>query len=610
MLIEAPGTKVGAPQLALRGSNRDTPEVPHNEQPTGQTRRTMAIAHELPLIATMAMGLGLAFVGGLVAVRLGLPSLAGYLLAGIVIGPFTPGFVADANVAAELSEIGVILLMFGVGTHFSVRDLWAVRRIALPGAIVQIVVATLMGTWAALQWGWSPGSGLVFGLALSVASTVVLLRALQERGLVDSVNGRIAVGWLVVEDLVMVFALILLPALAGFLGGTPSAAPGVGDSLPTTILLTCAKIGAFFALMYVVGLRLFPWLSAQLTRAGSAELATLFVTAAAISLAYGAAVGFGVSFALGAFLAGVVVNEAELSHRFSNQIEVLEHVFAVLFFVSVGMLFDPAILWNEPLRVLLVIAIIMVGKSAAAFGLVLLLRHPPNTAATVSASLAQIGEFSFILAALGVSLGLLPEEGRDLILAGAILSITLNPGAFKLAERLVLRHTPSEDAVVAPATVVAEDTAVPPKGAHVVLVGYGRVGRVVGRDLAIAGIPTWVVENNRDVVERLRKRGLRVVYGDATVPDLLAQAQLAHARAVVIAIPNADEARRVFDLVRTARPDLPVVVRANDRDDVEYFRDKGSGHALLAEDELGHALGRAVLGPGGIICAPRASLER
>jgi monovalent cation:H+ antiporter-2, CPA2 family len=369
----------------------------------------MAIPHELPLIGTMAMGLGLAFVGGLFAVRLGLPSLAGYLLAGIVIGPFTPGFVADGDIAAELAEIGVILLMFGVGTHFSVRDLWAVRRIALPGALVQIVVATLLGTAAALHWGWSPGAGVVFGLALSVASTVVLLRALQERGLVDSVNGRIAVGWLVVEDLVMVLALILLPAFAGFLGGSPGDAPGVGDSLLMTILLTLAKIGGFFALMYVVGLRLFPWLSAQLTRAGSAELATLFVTAVAISLAFGAAVGFGVSFALGAFLAGVVVNEAELSHRFSNQIQVLEHVFAVLFFVSVGMLFDPAILVEQPLRVLLVTAIIMVGKSLAAFGLVLLLRYPLNAAATVSASLAQIGEFSFILAALGVGLGLLPE---------------------------------------------------------------------------------------------------------------------------------------------------------------------------------------------------------
>ncbi|MCC2656723.1 MAG: TrkA-N:Sodium/hydrogen exchanger [Panacagrimonas sp.] len=566
----------------------------------------MAIPHELPLIGTMAMGLGLAFVGGLIAVRLGFPSLAGYLLAGIVVGPFTPGFVADADVASELAEIGVILLMFGVGTHFSVRDLWAVRRIALPGAIVQIVVATILGAGAAMHWGWSPGAGLVFGLALSVASTVVLLRALQERGLVDSVNGRIAVGWLVVEDLVMVLALILLPALAGFLGGSPGGAPGIGDSLGMTILLTFAKIGAFFALMYVVGLRLFPWLSAQLTRAGSAELATLFVTAMAISLAFGAAVGFGVSFALGAFLAGVVVNEAELSHRFSNQIQVLEHVFAVLFFVSVGMLFDPSILVEEPLRVLLVTAIIMVGKSLAAFGLVVLLRYPLNAAATVSASLAQIGEFSFILASLGVGLGLLPEEGRDLILAGAILSITLNPAAFRLAERLILRRPSSDDAGVgvaetiapmaAPVIVDAESLTGEGEGEHVVLVGYGRVGRIVGRDLAIAGVPFCVVENNRDVVERLRKRGMRVVFGDATVADLLAQVDLAQARAVVIAIPNADEARRVFKLVRGARPDLPVVVRANDRDDVEFFRGEGGGQALLAEDALGHALSRAVVG--------------
>jgi len=410
----------------------------------------MTVEHDLPLIGTVSMGLGIAFIAGLAASRVGLPPLVGYLLAGVVVGPFTPGIVADSSIASELAEIGVILLMFGVGTHFSIRDLWAVRRIALPGAIVQIAVATGLGVLAAHFWGWSLGASLVFGLALSVASTVVMLRALQERGLVDSVKGRIAVGWLVVEDLVMVLALILLPAFAGFLGGTPGHAPGVGGSLAATVGLTFLKIAVFFALMYVIGLRLFPWLSAQLTRSGSAELATLFVTAVAISLAYGAAVVFGVSFALGAFLAGVVVNEAGLTHRFSSQVQVLEHVFAVLFFVSVGMLLNPAILWTEPLKVLTVLAIIMIGKTLAAMALVMLLRHPLRTALTVSASLAQIGEFSFILAGLGLGLGLLPPEGRDLILAGAILSITLNPLVFRLSDWIAGRR--AEDV---PATAVA-----------------------------------------------------------------------------------------------------------------------------------------------------------
>ena len=549
----------------------------------------MLIPHELPLIGTVSVGLGLAFVAGFAAMRLGLPPLVGYLLAGVLVGPFTPGFVADSSIAGELAEIGVILLMFGVGTHFSVRDLWAVRRVALPGAIVQIAVATALGAFAASAWGWSLGASLVFGLALSVASTVVMLRALQDRGLVDSIKGRIAVGWLVVEDLVMVLALVLLPAFAGFLGGTPGHAPGVTDTLAMTVALTFLKIGVFFGLMYVIGLRLFPWLSAQLTRAGSAELATLFVTAVAISLAYGAAVGFGVSFALGAFLAGVVVNEAGLTNRFANQVQVLEHVFAVLFFVSVGMLFNPAILWQEPLKVMLVLSIIMVGKTLAALGLVLLLRHPLNTAFTVSASLAQIGEFSFILAALGVSLGLLPEQGRDLILAGAILSITLNPAVFRLADwidHLGARRAKSPP----PAEVAAVD-----KPRHVVLVGYGGVGRIVGKDLAKAGVPYLVVEQNRDTVERLRKRGIEVISGDASIADLIGQARLEHARMVVLAIPNYPEVQRVFDLVKAANPHLGLVVRADSEAEAEYFREQGALDVLIAENELGHAMGRLAL---------------
>ena len=550
----------------------------------------MTLEHELPLIGTVSMGLGIAFAAGFGASRVGLPPLVGYLLAGVVVGPFTPGFVADPGIAAELAEIGVILLMFGVGTHFSIRDLWSVRRIALPGAIVQILVATALGAIAARFWGWSVGASLVFGLALSTASTVVLLRALQERGLLDSIKGRIAVGWLVVEDLAMVLALILLPAFAGFLGGTPGQAPGVSETLTITIAFTFLKIAFFFAAMYVIGLRLFPWLSVQLTLSGSAELATLFVAAMTITLAYGAAVVFGVSFALGAFLAGVVVNEAGLTHRFSSQAQVLEHVFAVLFFVSVGMLLNPSILWTDPLRVLTVLAVIVVGKTLASAVLVTVLGHPFRTALTVSASLAQIGEFSFILAGLGLSLGLLPPEGRDLILAGAILSIALNPLAFRLSDWMGRRHAEEPPPLAERAPEAAPKPLIVEQ--QVVLVGYGRVGRIVVRDLAKAGIPFTVVEQNRDVVERLRKRGIEVVAGDASIADLLAQAPLDRTRLVVLAIPNINEARRIFDLVKAANPRTDVLVRADNEEEAAYFRDNGALEVFIAENELGHAMSR------------------
>lgn len=395
----------------------------------------MAAPHDLPLIATVAIGLGVAFVAGFLAQRLKIQPLVGYLLAGVVVGPFTPGYIADQELATQLAEIGVILLMFGVGTHFSLRDLLAVWRVAVPGALVQILVATLLGGAVGLAWGWSWGASLIFGFALSVASTVVLLRALEERGKLSSLEGRIAVGWLVVEDLVMVLSLLLLPALAGILGGHAGSAPGLGADLALSIFVTMGKLLLLFVVMYSVGVRLLPWVFGHLQRSGSRELLTLFFTTMAISIAYGAAMLFGVSFALGAFLAGVVVNEAKLNRRITDQILALEHVFGVLFFVSVGMLFNPYILLQKPLRVLAVLAIIMVGKSLAALAIVRLFRYDWPTALTVAASLGQIGEFSFILAGLGVSLGLLPPEGRDLILAGALLSIAFNPLIFAAAAR-------------------------------------------------------------------------------------------------------------------------------------------------------------------------------
>jgi monovalent cation:H+ antiporter-2, CPA2 family len=386
--------------------------------------------HDVPLIATIAVSLAFAFVGGLLAVRLRLPPLVGYLLAGIVVGPFTPGFVADAKLAPQLAEIGVILLMFGVGTHFSIRDLFAVRRVALPGAFTQIIVATALGAGVMTLWGWSLGAGIIFGLSLSVASTVVLLRALEDRDMVKSNDGRIAIGWLVVEDLLMVLTLVLLPALTGVLGGD---LPNNSGNLWPALGITIGKVVLFIGLMLIAGVRFFPWLLSRVERTGSRELFTLAVIALALGVAFGSAKLFGVSFALGAFFAGVVVNESDLSHRAARDLQPLQDAFTVLFFVAVGMLFDPSILIRQPLQVLAVLAIVVFGKSLAAFGIVRVLGGSMRTALIVSAALAQIGEFSFILAGLGVNLRLLPAEGLNLIVAGALLSITFNPAVFSAA---------------------------------------------------------------------------------------------------------------------------------------------------------------------------------
>jgi CPA2 family monovalent cation:H+ antiporter-2 len=400
--------------------------------------------HDVSLISTVAIGLSFAFVGGLLAVRVGLPPLVGYLLAGIVVGPFTPGFVADQKLAPQIAEIGVVLLMFGVGMHFSVGDLWAVRRIAIPGAIGQIAVATALGAGVSRFWGWELDDGLMFGLALSVASTVVLLRALEDRGLVNSADGRIAIGWLVVEDLVMVLALVLLPALAGSLApqGAHPASPNLGVAIATTL----GKVIAFVGLMLVVGKRVFPWLLKRVEKTGSRELFTLAVIALSLGVAFGSAELFGVSLALGAFFAGMVVHESDLSHRAAQELLPLQDAFGALFFVAVGMLFDPAVLVREPLRVLAVVLIILVGKSVAALGIVLLLRGKLHTALTVSAALAQIGEFSFILAALGVALGLLAPETQSLIVAGALISITINPIVFRAVARPPRRENAASEA--------------------------------------------------------------------------------------------------------------------------------------------------------------------
>jgi CPA2 family monovalent cation:H+ antiporter-2 len=559
--------------------------------------------HSVPLITTIAAALGLALVMGLLAARLKIPPLVGYLIGGIVIGPATPGFVADVELSAQLAEIGVMLLMFGVGLHFSLDDLLAVRKIALPGAIVQIAVATLLGIAVTGLWGWSLSAGIVFGLALSVASTVVLLKALESRGILETVNGHIAVGWLIVEDLVTVLVLVLLPPLSAWLGGnTQVPAAGAEDrSLLATLGFTLGRITLFIALMLMVGKRVFPWLLWQIARTGSRELFTLCVIASAVGIAYGSAELFGVSFALGAFFAGMVLRESPLSYRAAEESLPLRDAFSVLFFVSVGMLFDPQVLIRQPLQLFAVILIIMLGKSLAAFFLVLLFRYPLNTALTVSASLAQIGEFSFILAGLGVSLGLMPPEGQSLVLAGSIISIAFNPLVFraiepaqawvrsrsKLAQAL---ERPDDPLAVLPMTVELTRLT-----GHVVLVGYGRVGRRIGEALAANGISFVVAEENREIVEQLRKIGIPAVSGDASDPNVLIQAHIHRARVLVIATPDTLDVRRMIEIARTLTPRIETVVRTHSEEEAVLLEKENAGKVFLGEHELARSMLQDVL---------------
>jgi CPA2 family monovalent cation:H+ antiporter-2 len=540
---------------------------------------------------------------GFIAARLKLPVLVGYLVAGIIIGPATPGFVADVELSSQLAEIGVMLLMFGVGLHFSLDDLLAVRQIALPGAVVQITVATVLGMAVSAAWGWSLAAGIVFGLALSVASTVVLLKALESRGVLDSVNGRIAIGWLLVEDLVMVLVLVLLPAMALWLGGTGNAAaePPGNRSLSITLALTIGQVSVFVALMLVVGRRLFPWLLWQIARTGSRELFTLCIVAAAVGIAYGSAALFGVSFALGAFFAGMVMRESPLSYRAAEESLPLRDAFSVLFFVSVGMLFEPEVLIREPLHVLIVLAIIIFGKSLAAFVIVLLFRYPLNTAFTVSASLAQIGEFSFILANFGVSLGILPAEGQSLILAGAIISIAVNPLLFKAiepAQAWIRSRSKLAQALERPDDPLAAlpmTTDLKRLTGHVVVVGYGRVGRRIGEALTAHGIPIVVAEQNREIVERLRSKGIAAVSGDASDPAVLLQAHVHRASILVIATPDTLNVRKMIEVARTVNPRIQTVVRTHSEEEAVLLEKEQAGKVFLGEHELAAGMIQHVL---------------
>ena len=544
--------------------------------------------HHTPLIALLVGGFVLAFIFGMLAQRLKLSPLVGYLLAGVVAGPFTPGFVGDQTLAPQLAEIGVILLMFGVGLHFSMRDLLDVKRIAVPGAVIQIAVTTLLGWSMARLFGWSHGAGIVYGLALSVASTVVVLRALEERRLVETGKGRITVGWLIVEDLVMVLVLVLLPALAGVFKGDAGNTSDIGMALFTTLL----KVGGFIAFMLIVGRRVIPWVLERVAGTGSRELFTLCVLAIALGVAFGSAAMFGVSFALGAFFAGLLLNESEFSHRAASETLPLRDAFAVLFFVSVGMLFDPMILVERPLQVLATFAIIVGGNGLVTWAISRAFGKPNASALLIAVSLAQIGEFSFILAGLGVQLDILPEEGQDLILAGALLSIMVNPLLFAWLDRRHAREAArtARDAQAEITLPIPDDIA-----NHVILIGYGRVGSELARLLTARGVPLVVIDDEETLVAHARAAGFPAIRGNAVNERVLREAMPERASTVMLAIPNALEGGEIIARLRAINPALSIVARGHSDIEVKHLLDHGADAAVMAERELAYSLAEMVM---------------
>src|SRR5215217_1375699 len=529
-----------------------------------------------PLISMLVGAFVTAFLFGMIAKRLGIAPLVGFLLAGTVIGPFTPGFVADSTLAPQLADIGVVLLMFGVGLHFSIEDLLSVRRIALPGAIAQIGIATILG-WALARYGlgWSDSAGLIFGLTLSTASTVVLLRSLEDRHLLDSEEGRIAIGWLIVEDIAMVVALVVVPVLTTALTGPVTQSSHLGGLL-MAVAVTMGKIGIFIALMLIVGKRLIPWALDRVSETGSRELFTLSVLAISLGIAFGSAALFGVSFALGAFFAGLVLNESELGHKAAEGTLPLRDAFAVLFFVSVGMLFDPHILLQQPLAVAATLFIIVVGKSFTAWLIVLLFGYPRKTALTISASLAQIGEFAFMLAQLGVTLGLLSLEGRDVILAGAILSIVVNPILFTALSRVKPR-------VPNPAPVLEQPFSAKD---HVIIVGHGRVGHLISAALREEHRSLVVIENDAHIVATLHAEGVPAILGQASATGVLEWADVARARLLISAIPNVFEAGQAIKRARSMNPALSIVARAHSDAEEAHLKQHGADLVIMGEREI------------------------
>lgn len=548
--------------------------------------------HDTDLIDLVAVGLALAFVLGALANKLRLSPLVGYLVAGIVVGPFTPGFVADQALATQLAEIGVMLLMFGVGLHFSIKDLMAVKAIAIPGAIAQITVATVLGWALAWAMGWPTVQGIVFGFSLATASTVVLLRAMEDRRLLETTRGKIAVGWLIVEDLACVLALVMMPVLADVFGEQAGGSTHTFGSIAVSIGWTLVQLGAFVAVMLVVGRRAIPWILERIAGTGSRELFTLSVLAIALGVAFGSAKLFGVSFALGAFFAGMLLNESELSHKAANDSLPLRDAFAVLFFVSVGMLFNPAILIEHPWQVLATTGIILFGKSLAAFVIVRAFGHSNGTALTISASLAQIGEFAFIIAGLGVSLKILSPTGLDLVLAGALITIMLNPMIFMLLDRWEAKQKRLE-----PAAIVPE---MPPGPSldltdHAIVIGYGRVGSALADVLRERGVPVIIIDDNEQHVERAHAAGIPGIRGSAAADRVLAEAHPEKAKIAILAIPQPLEAGEALAKLRAINPSLTLLARAHSDAEVKHLLEHGADGAVLAERELAYSLAEMVL---------------
>ncbi len=547
-----------------------------------------------PLISTIVIGLTLAFLFGTLAQRLRFSPLVGYLLAGIIAGPYTPGFVADQTLADELAEIGVILLMFGVGLHFSIKDLWAVRTIAIPGAIGQMAVATVVGMGLAALLGWTAGAGLVFGLSISVASTVVLLRSLQERRLLTTERGRIALGWLIVEDIAMVFVLVLIPAVVPLLDGSMArnAAFGFGSSqVIGTIALTMAKVVAFIAVMMILGRRFIPWTLHYIAHTGSRELFRLGVLVIALGFAFGAAKLFGVSFALGAFFAGMILSESQLSQRAAEETLPLRDAFAVLFFVSVGMLFDPSIIVRQTWPLLATLVVILVISPLVAYAIVRFYQYSIGTALTISASIAQIGEFSFILAGLGVTIGVLSPEARDLILAGALISILVNPACFMLADRLrpwLERNEASGPEVVPQSEVAPPEIKPTLLEDHVVLVGYGRVGRRIGNELLHLGATLFVIDENDVVAAELNAAGTEAIAANGVTS--LKAANLDKARCLLVAVPENFEAGQIVEQARAISPDLLIFARGHSEAEKAHLESCGASAVVLGEEEIASAM--------------------
>jgi CPA2 family monovalent cation:H+ antiporter-2 len=550
--------------------------------------------HVPPLVSTLAIGLVLAFGFGVLAQRLRLPPLIGYLLAGIVIGPFTPGFVADQNIANQLAEVGVILLMFGVGLHFSMRDLLSVRAIAVPGALAQALIATPLGLAVGWALGWPVGAGVIFGIALSVASTVVLLRILQERRLVETERGRITVGWLIVQDIAMVLVLVLLPGLSAVFKGMETAPNAIEVARVAGLLL--GKFVIFLAVMFLVGKKLIPPILHYVAHTGSRELFRLAVLAIALGVAYAAAELFGISLALGAFFAGMMLSESQLSQQAASESLPFRDAFAVLFFVSVGMLFNPAILLDAPMAVLATVLIILVGKSIAAYAVVRLFQYSRPAALMIATSLAQIGEFSFILANRSLQLGLLPTDGRDLILAGAIITILLNPLLFALLDvyaakrERALAEAADADRTEAEEVPMREPIRPTSLKDHVVLIGHGRVGSFISSNLSGQKMPLFVIEDDEEGVAALKAIGIEAIEGNAADPAVIQAANLPEARCLLVAIPDAFEGGQVVQQAHTINPKLPIIARAHSEEEIDYLKRHGASLVVMGEHEIAKAM--------------------